>query len=90
MTDKHIKKATVHFQKVLQNQLARVKRMSNREDQTDYMALAPVIVGIIGGDGIGPFITAEAHRVLEHLLQGPLATGKITFRVIDGLTIDIN
>ena len=45
-------------------------------------------IRIIGGDGIGPFIAAEAHRVLEHLLQGPLATGKITFRVIDGLTIE--
>ena len=88
MTDKHIDKATVHFQNVLQDQLARVNRMSTREEQTDYGALAPIIVGIIGGDGIGPFIAAEAQRVLENLLQGPLDTGKITFRVIEGLTIE--
>ena len=88
MMDKHIDKATVHFQNVLQDQLARVNRMSTREEQTDYGALDPIIVGIIGGDGIGPFIAAEAQRVLENLLQRPLDSGKITFRVIEGLTIE--
>ena len=88
MTDKRIDKATVHFQKLLQDQLARVNRINVREEQTDYAALAPIIVGIIGGDGIGPFIAAEARRVLESLLQGPLDAGKITFQVIEGLTIE--
>ena len=88
MTDKHIDKAAVHFQKLLQDQLARLNRISTREEQTDYGALAPIIVGIIGGDGIGPFIAAEARRVLESLLQGPLDAGKITFQVIEGLTIE--
>jgi isocitrate dehydrogenase (NAD+) len=50
--------------------------------------LNPIIVGILGGDGIGPFIAAEAQRVLESLLQVPLDAGKITFRVIEGLTIE--
>ena len=82
--DKHIDKATLHYQKLLEDQLARVNRMSTREDQTDYAALAPIIVGFIGGDGIGPFIAAEAQRVMENLLRVPLDTGKITFRVIEG------
>ena len=86
--DKHIDKATLHYQKLLDDQLARVNRMSTREDQTDYAALAPIIVGFIGGDGIGPFIAAEAQRVMENLLRVPLDTGKITFRVIEGLTIE--
>ena len=86
--DKHIDKATLHYQKLLDEQLARVNRMSTREDQTDYAALAPIIVGFIGGDGIGPFIAAEAQRVMENLLRVPLDTGKITFRVIEGLTIE--
>ena len=72
MMDKHIDKATIHFQKLLQDQLARVDRMSAREEQTDFESLDPIIIGIIGGDGIGPFIAAEARRVLESLLQGPL------------------
>ena len=86
--NKHIDKATLHYQKLLEDQLARVNRMSTREDQTDYAALAPIIVGFIGGDGIGPFIAAEAQRVMENLLRVPLDTGKITFRVIEGLTIE--
>jgi len=88
MTDKHINKATIHFQKLLQDQLARVDRMRTVEEQTDYAALNPIIVGILGGDGIGPFIAAEAQRVLESLLQVPLDAGKITFRVIEDLTIE--
>jgi len=88
MTDKHINKATIHFQKLLQDQLARVDRMSAVVEQTDYAALNPIIVGILGGDGIGPFIAAEAQRVLESLLQVPLDAGKITFRVIEDLTIE--
>ena len=86
--DKHINKATLHYQNILEDQLARVNRISTREDQTDYAALAPIIVGFIGGDGIGPFIAAEAQRVMENLLRVPLDTGKITFRVIEGLTIE--
>ena len=88
MADKHIDKATLHFQKLLRDQLARVDQMSAREVQTDYAKLNPIIVGIIGGDGIGPFIAAEAQRVLESLLQGPMEAGNITFRVIEGLTIE--
>ena len=82
MADKHIDKATIHFQKLLRDQLARVNQMSAREVQTDYAELNPIIVGIIGGDGIGPFIAAEAQRVLESLLQGPVVAGNITLRVI--------
>ena len=88
MTDKHINKATIQFQKLLQDQLARVDRMSAVVEQTDYAVLNPIIVGILGGDGIGPFIAAEAQRVLESLLQVPLDAGKITFRVIEDLTIE--
>ena len=88
MADKHIDKATLHFQKLLRDQLARVDQMSAREVQTDYAELNPIIVGVIGGDGIGPFIAAEAQRVLESLLQEPMEAGNITFRVIEGLTIE--
>ena len=88
MTNKYIDKATIHFQKVLRDQLARVDLMSVNEVRTDFAELNPIIVGIIGGDGIGPFIAAEAQRVLESLLQGPMDAGNITFRVIEGLTIE--
>jgi len=42
----------------------------------------------VGGDGIGPSIAAEAKRVLEFLLKDEALSGKIEFRVIEGLTIE--
>jgi len=49
---------------------------------------APLRIGIIGGDGIGPFICREAQRVLERILQDELESGKIVFKFIEGLTIE--
>jgi isocitrate dehydrogenase (NAD+) len=62
--------------------------MKRAEDWTDYGALKPIIIGVCGGDGIGPFISAEAQRVLEHLLAPEVGSGKVVFRTIEGLTIE--
>ena len=48
----------------------------------------PVIIGMLGGDGIGPTITYESQRVLEQLLADAVKSGKVQFRNIDGLTIE--
>ena len=53
-----------------------------------YTQLNPLIIGVIGGDGIGPSIAAEAQRVLEDLLAEQIAAGKVEFRTIEGLTIE--
>jgi isocitrate dehydrogenase (NAD+) len=50
--------------------------------------MSHVIVGVCGGDGIGPMITAEAVRVLEQILEPEVKNGKIEFRNIEGLTIE--
>jgi isocitrate dehydrogenase (NAD+) len=81
-------KAQDHFAGILQTQLSRVKRLKREQDWIDYSQLHPIVVGVIGGDGIGPHITGEAQRVLEHLLAADIASGKIDFRVIEGLTIE--
>ena len=83
-----IERAKEHFGKLLEEQLARVERLKQEEDWIDYTKLKPIIIGIVGGDGIGPYITKEAHRVLEFILKDDVATGKIEFRVIEGLTIE--
>ncbi len=83
-----IERAKGHFGKLLEEQLARVERLKQEEDWIDYTKLKPIIIGIVGGDGIGPYITKEAHRVLEFILKDDVATGKIEFRVIEGLTIE--
>jgi isocitrate dehydrogenase (NAD+) len=43
---------------------------------------------MLGGDGIGPFISAEAQRILETLLADEVKSGKVEFRVIEGMTIE--
>ena len=83
-----IERAKEHFDKLLEEQLARVERLKQEEDWLDYTKLKPIIIGIVGGDGIGPYITKEAHRVLEFILKDDVTTGKIEFRVIEGLTIE--
>ena len=88
MTNSKITSASDHFQKLLQQQLDRIERMEQSEEKTNYAELDTIKVGIIGGDGIGPYIAAEAQRVLETLLSDELSNGKVTFQVIDDLTIE--
>jgi isocitrate dehydrogenase (NAD+) len=88
MSKEVIEKAKAHFEKIVSEQLERVEVMKKGEDWTDYNALKPIIIGMIGGDGIGPFITDEARRVLENLLADEVKRGKVEFRTIEGLTIE--
>lgn len=83
-----IDRAKKHFEELIKGQMERVERMKRGEEFTDYDKLQPIIIGIVGGDGIGPFIAAEAQRVLEALLADELKTGKVEFRIIEGLTIE--
>jgi isocitrate dehydrogenase (NAD+) len=83
-----IERAKEHLGKVLEAQFARVEKMKAVQNFLDYSSLSPIIIGIAGGDGIGPFITAEAQRILEFLLKDEAAKGKVAFKVIDGLTIE--
>lgn len=76
------------FEKIVELQLARVEAMKKEQDFIDYQALKPLIIGVCGGDGIGPAITAQGQRVLEHLLADEVKSGKVVFKVIDGLTIE--
>jgi isocitrate dehydrogenase (NAD+) len=76
------------FENIVAAQLARIEKMKESSDFIDYQAQDTIIIGIIGGDGIGPAITANAHKVLTTLLADEVAKGKVEFRVIDGLTIE--
>ncbi|QAT43229.1 isocitrate/isopropylmalate family dehydrogenase [Aminipila luticellarii] len=76
------------FEKIIEEQLARVERMKASNEFVDFKAIDKIIIGIIDGDGIGPVIVAEAKRVLQELLKDELASCKIELRTIDGLTIE--
>src|SRR5690554_342191 len=83
-----IDKAKEHLGKLIEQQFARIEKMKAQTDFIDYSSLKPIVIGVVGGDGIGPFITAQAQRVLEFLLKDEVKEGKVTFRVIEGLTIE--
>ncbi|MFQ6607083.1 MAG: isocitrate/isopropylmalate family dehydrogenase [Fidelibacterota bacterium] len=83
-----IEQAKEHLSQVLEAQLDRIARMKAGEEKTDYSKLATIVVGIIGGDGIGPFIAEEAQRVLEALMKNELDQGRVEFRAVEGLTIE--
>ena len=83
-----IEAAKEHFGTVLQQQLERVERLKEEGAWVDYSQVSPIIIGMLGGDGIGPTISDETQKVLEYLLRDEVASGKVEFRVIDGLTIE--
>lgn len=76
------------FEQIVNQQMERLERLKSDVTPIDYKSLDRIIIGIIGGDGIGPAITAQAHRVLEELLKDQVKAGKVEFKVIDGLTIE--
>ncbi len=80
--------AKAHFGTVLEQQLERVERLKQEGDWVDYSSAKPVIIGMLGGDGIGPTISAETQRIMEYLLRAEVDAGGVEFRVIDGLTIE--
>ncbi len=83
-----IEKAREHFGNLVSEQLERVEQMKKAQNWIDYGTLQPIIIGIVGGDGIGPYICRHAHSILEFLLQDEVKSAKVKFRVIEGLTIE--
>ena len=86
--DKRIEDAKSHFEKLVKEQLERVERMKSAGDWVDYTAIKPIIIGLVGGDGIGPYITKHAQSILEFLLKEEIEEGSVELRVIEGLTIE--
>jgi len=81
-------RAKEHFNEIVVEQLARVERMKEPVEWTDFTQVKPIIIGILGGDGIGPFIAAESRKIMEFLLKEDIDSGKIEIRDIEGLTIE--
>ena len=74
-----------HIESLLEGQKRRVEAMKASAAATDFAALDTIVIGVCGGDGIGPEITRHAARVLKKLLDGEK---RVVFRDIDGLTIE--
>lgn len=88
MSIQNIEAAKEKFGQLLEEQLERIEKMKAQGDFLDYKKLDKIIIGVCGGDGIGPAITGQAQRVLEYLLKEEVKAGKVELRMIDGLTIE--
>lgn len=84
----YIEEAKEKFGKLLEEQLKRVEKINSDKDFIDYKSLDKIVIGVVGGDGIGPAITEQAHRIMEFLLKDKVDAGKVEFKVIEGLTIE--
>lgn len=83
-----VKSAVDKFEKVIEAQLLRVEEMKSQKEFVKYEELDKIVIGVCGGDGIGPTITKESARLLEYMLANKVKNGKVEFKVIDGLTIE--
>lgn len=88
MTEIEIKNAVKSFELLIKEQSDRSDEIKQQGGFIDYSKLDKIIVGVCGGDGIGPIITKEAARVLKYMLGDDTAAGRVEFRFIDGLTIE--
>ncbi|MBR1586446.1 MAG: isocitrate/isopropylmalate dehydrogenase family protein [Clostridia bacterium] len=85
MNQAYIDQAVNHYKELLLSQVARAERMNQVEAPKEK---GKTVIGVIGGDGIGPIITLQAQRALEVLLKNEIAAGTIEIRTIEGLTIE--
>ncbi|MBQ8533380.1 MAG: isocitrate/isopropylmalate dehydrogenase family protein [Clostridia bacterium] len=76
------------YEQLIASQLERIEKMKAQKDFVDYAKLDKIIIGVCGGDGIGPVITKESANVLRYILSDEVEKGKIEFFDIDGLTIE--
>ena len=83
-----ILRAKEHFGKLLEEQAKRMEMVKSAPDWLDYSTIRPTKVGVLGGDGIGPYIAGDAKRVLKFMLENEVREGKVEIRDIEGLTIE--
>jgi len=88
MLEQNIKIAVEKFESLVRAQNERSEKIKLQGDFIDYNCLDKIIIGVCGGDGIGPAITKESARILEYILSEEVKSEKIVFKNIDGLTIE--
>ncbi len=87
-SDPAVAAAKEHFGKLVEEQLSRLERMKGSQEWVDYSKKPTITIGMVGGDGIGPYITRHARRVLEFLLRDEIANGKVKMVDIEGLNLE--
>ena len=62
--------------------------MKQEAEPRDFSKLEKIVVGVMPGDGTGPVLMEHAMRVANELVKDEVASGKIEFRTIEGMTIE--
>lgn len=88
MNKRNLDEACLKFRKILEDQIERVENMKSEGDFIDYSTLEKLVIGVCGGDGIGPIISHEAALVLKFMLRDMVDDGRVEFKSIDGLTLE--
>ena len=58
MSNQYIEQCVEQFRTILEEQTERCRKMAENRVVTDYKNLDKIIIGVVGGDGIGPIISA--------------------------------
>ncbi len=82
------KKAMEAFGALVEAEYDRIDRMKADQEVTDFSKKEKITIGVMPGDGIGPIIMKQALRVLNELLAPEIASGKVSIRIIEGMTIE--
>ena len=83
-----VDKACESFRRLLEEQLDRTDAMKMNRETVDFASKDKIVVGICGGDGIGPVITDAAEKMLKVLLKEEIESEKVVLRKIEGLTLE--
>ena len=86
--EKYISEAAAKFETLLREQLERTDRMADAAAPKDFSKMDRIVIGLVGGDGIGPIIMKEATRIVEKVLADEIASGRVVLKTIKGLTIE--
>lgn len=80
--------AIEQFRELLSEQCARAVKLAEEKDGVDFSSKKEIVIGVVDGDGIGPVIMKEARNLLQELLRDEIASGKVRWKDIEGLTVE--
>lgn len=81
-------KCICEFENLVNKQLERIKIMKENVEFINIKTKNPIVIGVCGGDGIGPIIMKQAEKILNLLLQKEIEINKIIIKNIEGLTLE--
>lgn len=84
-----IKEASAKYEELLRGQLERVDRINASKEETDYKTLDKIVIGVCGGDGIGPIICKASRDILADLLEPEIKNGKLSCETSRDLQLKI-